>query len=74
MRASSFYYLLNEGYKLQAEEEMISGITACLPHMTEGARSRFFRENETCQRDIINIGKENTDYSGLETLKKELNK
>jgi len=71
MNAKQFYYFLNEAYKLKAEEEEMLAYIACVPNMKDNDRRNFFKQLSISKSDIIDIGN-NEDYSGLETLKKEL--
>jgi hypothetical protein len=54
-----------------AYEQERDSVVALVPHMKESTRGTYFRTLENAQRDIIDLGKSNNDYSALEVLKKE---
>jgi hypothetical protein len=68
----SFYILLDRANILIAREQERFSVIASVPHMTDDARRTYYRNLENAQRDIMDLGKVNTDYSALEVLKKEL--
>lgn len=62
--------LLNEAYKLDAQEQMKAIVIGDMPHADESQRQRIVSQLQRITDDIINVGM-NDDYSGLETLKRQ---
>lgn len=71
MKALSFFILLNEAYKLDANEQLKAITVADMPNTDERNRHRVLEQLQRISGGIIGIG-ENNDYTGLEKLKKEL--
>ena len=67
-----FFSMLNQAYKLQANELEWQAVVASLPHMKDSDRNSLMKRLELAQRDISELGKTNDDYSGLEKLKGRL--
>lgn len=72
MPAISFYTMLDEAYKLRAQEEEMAANISLLPYVKDSDRKRYLDDLRRSQRDIIELGKQNDDYSGLDALKKNL--
>lgn len=72
MKAKWFYYFLNEAYKLEAEREQTLATIGILPYMNKEGQTAFFRELSQSRSDIMDVGQVNEDYSGLESLKRNL--
>jgi hypothetical protein len=64
--------MLDEAYKLRAQEEEMAANISLLPYVKDSDRKRYLDALRRSQRDIIELGKQNDDYSGLDALKKNL--
>lgn len=67
-----FFSLLNQAFKLDAEEHLkMLGVSA-YPHMKQQQANELRRAYVDNSRDILEILKDFDDNSGIEKLKKEM--
>lgn len=67
-----FFSLLNQAFKLDAEEHLkLLGVSA-YPHMKQQQANELRRAYVDNSRDILEILKDYDDNSGIEKLKKEM--
>lgn len=67
-----FFSLLNQSFKLDAEEHLkLLGVSA-YPHMKQQQANELRRAYVDNSRDILEILKDFNDNSGIEQLKKEM--
>lgn len=67
-----FFSLLNQSFKLDAEEHLkLLGVSA-YPHMKQQQANELRRAYVDNSRDILEILKDFSDNSGIEQLKKEM--
>jgi len=70
--AKWFFTLLDEAYRIQARELEMNAITAVLPHIRPEDRKTYMSNLKQAQSDILEREKEANDYSGLNSIKREL--
>jgi hypothetical protein len=70
--AQWFFSMLNQAFKIDAEEHLKLLGVAAYPHMKEQQASELRRAYVDNSRDILEILKDYSDNSGIEKLKKEL--
>ncbi len=67
-----FFSLLNQAFKIDAEEHLkLLGVSA-YPHMKQQQATELRRAYVDGSRDILEILKDYSDNSGIEQLKKEM--
>lgn len=67
-----FFSMLNQAFKLDAEEHLkMLGVSA-YPHMKQEQANELRRAYVDGSRDILEILKDFSDNSGIEQLKKEM--
>lgn len=71
MKALSFFTLLNEAYRLTADEMKRDILISDMPHLNQNDRSRVISQIERASDVIIPL-EQSDDYSGLEMLKQQL--
>lgn len=67
-----FFSLLNQAFKLDAEEHLKLLGVAAYPHMKQQQANELRRAYVDNSRDILEILKDFNDNSGIEHLKKEM--
>jgi hypothetical protein len=67
-----FFSLLNQAFKLDAEEHLKLLGVAAYPHMKQQQANELRRAYVDNSRDILEILKDFDDNSGIEKLKKEM--
>lgn len=67
-----FFSLLNQAFKLDAEEHLKLLGVAAYPHMKQQQANELRRAYVDNSRDILEILKDFDDNSGIEQLKKEM--
>lgn len=67
-----FFSLLNQAFKLDAEEHLKLLGVAAYPHMKQQQANELRRAYVDNSRDILEILKDYDDNSGIEKLKKEM--
>lgn len=67
-----FFILLDQGFKIDAEEKVKLIDIACVSQMDEAGISKLRSNYERASQDILDILKDNTDYSAIASLKKEM--
>lgn len=67
-----FFSLLNQAFKLDAEEHLKLLGVAAYPHMKQQQANELRRAYVDNSRDILEILKDFNDNSGIEQLKKEM--
>ena len=67
-----FFSMLNQAFKLDAEEHLKLLGVAAYPHMKQEQANELRRAYVDGSRDILEILKDFSDNSGIEQLKKEM--
>lgn len=67
-----FFSLLNQAFKVDAEEHLKMLGVAAYPHMKQQQANDLRRAYVDASRDILEILQDYEDNSGVEKLKKEL--
>ena len=67
-----FFSLLNQAFKLDAEEHLKLLGVAAYPHMKQQQANELRRAYVDASRDILEILQDYEDNSGIEKLKKEM--
>jgi len=70
--ANWFFSMLNQAFKLDAEEHLKMLGVAAYPHMKQQQADELRRAYVDGSRDILEILKDFNDNSGIEKLKKEM--
>lgn len=69
-----FFSLLNQSFKLDSEEHLKALGVAAYPHMKQAQADELRTAYVDGSRDILEILTDYEDYSGTQTLKKEMGK
>lgn len=67
--AVTFYGLLNQSLKLDAEEFLQQLMVSGYPHMEESDRKDILDKLQNARRDFLADNADREDYSGIEQLK-----
>lgn len=67
-----FFALLNQAYKLDSELRLKQLGISAYPHMRKEDANSIRRAYENGARDILEVLQAYEDYSGIQTLKKEM--
>lgn len=67
-----FFALLNQGYRLRHEKNLMLATIASVPHMEEAARAKFIRDLEWAAKDPADILKSSTGETDTQELAKML--
>ncbi|PIW95319.1 MAG: hypothetical protein COZ85_00600 [Candidatus Moranbacteria bacterium CG_4_8_14_3_um_filter_34_16] len=70
--AIRFFYLLDDMYKIKAEEQEAISMASAYPYMKKEDARTYMSNLSRAKRDIIDIGRNNDNYDGLTALKKSL--
>lgn len=71
-RASVFFALLNEMYKLDASEKLELITIVSFPHMESHNASDIIANYQKISRDILELTEDDNDYSNITKLKDAL--
>lgn len=69
-----FFALLNQSFKLDAEEKLKWIGIVSVPHMKKQQADMLIHSYKTATHDIIELITPHTDYSAIKRLKKEMQK
>lgn len=70
--AVRFFVLLNHAYKIEAQEVKHLAVASMLPWISDSKRREIISSLDLMTSDILDIGLDDDDYSGLEKLKGKL--
>jgi hypothetical protein len=67
--ASVFFTLLNESYRINANERLEDITVASVPHMERDTADRVLRNYREVARDVIELTEEDDNFDDLSKLK-----
>ena len=68
-KAVIFFTLLNESYKLSAEEKLQEITVVSVPHLENGEARKVIGSYEQATRDIMDMIKDDNNYDNISKLK-----